>query len=156
MRQNADIAETRLQPCELRTLVDGVHLQTDEPPRRHVVDQVRCGNAVDEGANAIAQRFDPKVIPFADLESRTRLSVTGKGIQPLPALLIVDSTAPRTRAGVDLHLVAKYHAVAIVGPAFGAHHDPGVESRVHLCVVLQNEIAEGRVRDEKTVRGAED
>lgn len=120
---------------------DSVYLQGDETRRGLVVDEVGAGHAVDPCADACADGFDARCVPFVVLKSTLCGRVLGEGIEPSAARFIIDTARPGTAAGVYLELVAVDASVLIALEALAAQLYAGVEGVVNAEVELEDEVA---------------
>lgn len=131
-------------------------LEGDETFRGEVVFEVGGGDAVEEGAEAIADGFDADEVPVAGFEGEAGAVVVGEVLEPASAAFVVEAGGPTAVTGVDLALVAVDLAVFVVGEALAAELDAGVEVGVDFEFEFEDEVAVVFVGAEEGVGGLGD
>ena len=147
---NPDIPIKHLE-CFL-AVADAMDLQGDEAGRGHVVLEVGGGDAVDEGADAVADRFDSVMVPVVLFEGISRSWIVGKVVEPAAAAFVVDATAPASIGGIDLDLVAVDLSVLVIGEAVRADLDAAVQGGIDLVFDLEDEVRVELVGAKKGIR----
>src|SRR3569623_3692568 len=93
-----------------RRVLGTVHLQGDEPLRRHVVLQIGGGHAVDPSLDRVPFALDAVLVPIVVLERLAGLGGVLQVVQPATTTFVVDATRPGSVARVDFNLVAVHAA----------------------------------------------
>ena len=118
-----------------------MNLQTNKTFGRLGIDQIRRRHPIEKRSDRVADRDNPKLIPFALTEGVASRRVAGEWGEPPAAAFIVNAAGPAAIRRIDLDLITVDAAVVVFGKTVTADLYAAVEFRIDFELELQFKIA---------------